>query len=733
MNAAARYSVVDRRGTAHPRRSSVDWPLAAGMAFLFALILLAIYGPLAAPHDLYYSRATIDGQAPPYPPGSDFVFGSDNLGRDRFSWLLIGARGTVVIAFAAAALRIGVGATLGLLAGVGSGVPAVVLRRLALATSSVPATVGTLLAILAFGVSPEQFVIALALLGWAEPFHHVRRQARFELARPYIEAARSTGVDETRLVVRHLLPNLAPALLTLTAFQVSAVLLLIAELALLSFFVGGATLVDFDARGNAVVAPRIPNWASMLATTRPIVSLYGDLAAVLLPGMALLGAVLATNLFGDALALRAQRLDVYRLFSRRSALAIAILGLVIAVTVTAWPSRLASEIAYAKGTDTVAALGLARQLAQLTPRTIGSAEAERAADLLAKRLDGEIVRGVDTSVRVLASELQVGGALTSAGDITVLALDDADVSGPLVYLDSSTIFGATPPEIAGAIVVTQASPTAVGNVLTRIAAARAQAVLLLRGAEPENYPRAAGRYELPTAMVSPAVLANLANVPLTDLRSAPQPELLALQASLRVRTTAVTSPVVDVLAHVVGPADAPAILIAAPYDVAPPGGALWASASSAAVLVASVEHLRREPISLEVIAVATSTDNQDFAGLRLALGTLTDAQRSRLQAVVLIGPVLSEALTVETQTDLGLPSANGRLAARLRDALGIAIRPNAAGDPLRAITRARVNAPPLVVFAEGPDREPTLNAIDGGTRAVLVICAYVPRHLTELR
>src|SRR5207247_7444260 len=117
-----------------------------------------------------------------------------------------------------------------------------------------------------------------------------RRCARSEVARLFMDSARSLGFSDRRLLFRHLLPIIAPALLTTAASQVAAVLLLMAELALLNVFVGGAVIVDYDSRGNALVAPMIPNWASMLATTRPVVSLYGDLAAVLLPGGALLGA-----------------------------------------------------------------------------------------------------------------------------------------------------------------------------------------------------------------------------------------------------------------------------------------------------------------------------------------------------------------------------------------------------------------------------------------------------------
>jgi peptide/nickel transport system permease protein len=724
-------------GRARVRRpSDRDWALLAGAAFFGCLILLAVYGPLLAPHDLYYQRALIDGKAPPFPPSAEFPLGSDSTGRDRLSWLLIGARGTVVIALAAAAIRVAIGASLGVLAGFRGGLLSAVLRRLALGLSSVPATIAALLAVIALNVTPLEFVLALGLIGWAEPFHQARRYARAESSRPYIESARSLGLRDRRLLLRHLLPNLAPALLTTAAFQVSAVFLLMAELALLNIFVGGAVVIDYDARGIAIVAPRIPNWASMLATTRPIVSLYGDLAAVLLPGGALLAAVLATNLFGDALAARAQRLDVFRLFSRRHVLALAAVGLVVGLSVVAWPNRLAAEIAYAHGFDGAQALAVARDLAALGPRTNGSSDAAEASALLANRMQGQVVQGTDTAERALVSDLSIAGIVLVPDAVTALSLDDADATGPLIYLDFtavSTQAALAQIDLSGAIVVVgRVGSAALGNLGQRLRVAGAVAVV---GLDPlsRSYPRAAGVYPLPTLLTTSIALSGALHQPLPDLqRTSARFAKLADEATVHIRTETVTTAVSDVVARLPArSAGAPLVLIAAPYDTAPGTTERWASASSTATLLAVLDQLRRAPVDLDIVAVATSADYQSYAGLRLAITRLSQEDSARLRAILLIGPVLSDDLVVGTQADIAVASSTGRLAARLGDALGLTTAPQASGDLLRAILSAGATASPITFAAAGPDRVPAQGDLRKAGEAVLAALAYVPRHLSE--
>ncbi len=726
---------------AQPRRrqrSQVDWPLVAGAVCFGALLLLAVYGPLVAPHDVYYARALLNGAAPPFPPSPEYPFGSDLVGHDRFSWFLVGARGTVTIALAAAFIRVCIGASLGLIAGFRADFIAEVLRRLALALSSVPATIAALLALIALGVTAEYFVLALGLIGWAEPFHQARRHSRAESSRPFVESARCLGVSRARLLLRHVLPNVAPGLVTTAAFQVSAVLLLMGELALLNFFVGGSIIVDFDSRGRAIVAPAQPNWASMLGTTRPIINLYDDLAAVLLPAAALLGAVSATNLFGDALASRAQRLDVYRLFARRHLLALVPVAIAIVLSVVAWPSRLATELDYARGFDGAAAVALARELAAPTygGRVSGSAGAERAAVLLAERMGGDIVRGTDVTTGVANAELVIDDRRAAGSAFSVLSIDNAEASGPLLYADPHALFARGPTtQLAGTIVAMDAPSAAALGIYVQRATALAMRALIVLDAGETNFRREPGLYAIPVVRMTPTALASHLRRSLPSLPAlAPRVAALADVATLRIRIEQVAAPVASVVARQpAASSDRPLVLVAARYDNASDVSANWSTATSAAVLAGVVDYLRAEPLALEVIAVATSTDHQSYAGLRLALAQLTSAERGRLRALVMIGPLLSGPSLVETETDLSMPSGTGRLAARLKDATGIALDARAAGDLLRAVQQARVSAPPITFSARGYDREPSSDALARNARLILAALYYIPRHPDEMR
>ena len=344
-----------------PRRP-IDWALVVGTTAIAVMIGLALYGPIIAPHDPWETNFLFQGKVPPYDPSPTFPLGTDAAGRDRLSLLLWGARNTFLIAFAAGGLRLGTGAFLGVFAGWQGGRKELWLARLALGFSSVPATIAALLSVIAFNVyaGALAFILALGIVGWGDAFHHARRATRTEAARPFIETARALGMSEQQVVLRHLLPNIAPALLTVGALQVSSVLLVLAELALIRIFVGGATLIDLFTQ--PLNLPTDPEWASLLGTTRPIFDLYGNTVAVLAPIGALLAAVVSINLFADALALRAQRLNVFRLFSSRQAVAIGLIAAVLAAPALLWPSPLASQLQFADRFNAADALALAQDL-----------------------------------------------------------------------------------------------------------------------------------------------------------------------------------------------------------------------------------------------------------------------------------------------------------------------------------------------------------------------------------
>lgn len=250
-----------------------------GLAVTLLLVLLAVAAPWLAPYD----PATQNLPQRLLAPGAGHWMGTDELGRDILSRVLYGARVSMLVG-ASVVLGCGfVGLVLGSLAGYFGGwfdrLVNVVLMN---AFLSFP---GILLAIAfaAFlGPGLEKVILALTITGWAAYARLARAQVLKVKEMEFILAARSLGASQARILVRHLLPNiLQPVLIQATIGMASAIL---AE-STLSFL------------GLGVLAP-LPSWGAMLNDARS--HLFDAPHMVIFPALAVMAAVLAFNLLGDA-------------------------------------------------------------------------------------------------------------------------------------------------------------------------------------------------------------------------------------------------------------------------------------------------------------------------------------------------------------------------------------------------------------------------------------------------
>jgi len=253
--------------------------VAVGAALLATLGALAAAAPWLAPA----GPTAIDLGARLAPPGAHHLLGQDALGRDVLARLLFGARASFLVAGAAVALAATVGIALGALAGWCGGWVDELVGRVVDVLLAFP---GLLLAIaLAAVLGPGRLniVLALAVLGWTG----YARLARSEIAalrrRELTEAARALGASPVHIVMRHLLPLAAPALLVQATFGLSGAVLAEASLAFLGL---GAP-------------PPAPSWGGMLDEGRQFVLVAPHL--VIAPGAALALTVLALQLAGDGL------------------------------------------------------------------------------------------------------------------------------------------------------------------------------------------------------------------------------------------------------------------------------------------------------------------------------------------------------------------------------------------------------------------------------------------------
>jgi len=249
----------------------------------FAIVLVLILAALFAPWIGHANPSAQNLATRLQPPSMQHWMGTDELGRDIFSRILFGARISLLVSICVVLGCGTIGLTVGLLAGYTSGAFDRVVNLLLInAFLSFP---GVLLAIAFaafFGPGIGKVILALVITGWAGYARLARAQVLKVKESEYILAARSLGASPLRIVLRHLLPNiLQPVLIQATIGMAGAIL---AE-ATLSFL------------GLGVLAPN-PSWGAMLNDARS--HLFDAPHMVVFPALAVMLAVLAFNLLGDA-------------------------------------------------------------------------------------------------------------------------------------------------------------------------------------------------------------------------------------------------------------------------------------------------------------------------------------------------------------------------------------------------------------------------------------------------
>jgi len=251
-----------------------------GLALTMLLVIVAVAAPLLAPAD----PTMQDLPARLAPPSAAHWMGTDQLGRDILSRIIFGARVSMVVSvsvvFGAGIIGLLIGSLAGYFGGWFDRFVNIVLIN---AFLSFP---GILLAIAfaAFlGPGLGKVILALVVTGWAGYARLARAQILQAKEMEYVLAARSLGASDARILARHLLPNiLQPLLVQATIAMAGAIL---AE-STLSFL------------GVGVIAP-MPSWGAMLNDARS--HLFDAPHLVIFPALAVMTAVLAFNLLGDAL------------------------------------------------------------------------------------------------------------------------------------------------------------------------------------------------------------------------------------------------------------------------------------------------------------------------------------------------------------------------------------------------------------------------------------------------
>lgn len=282
MPSTVAESLGDGMDTATPfPRALLKRPLlAGGLALALFMSLVAVFAPLLAPHDpLQPLPNGLSAYGEPLSPGAGRPLGTDSLGRDVLSRLVHGARISLSIGIGAVLLSLCLGMGVGVTAGYFAGRVDAALMRL---TDVVMAFPAILLALALAAVLPQRNVWTLLLvigfINWASAARIFRSETLSLRERLYVEAARVLGASHGRIILRHVLPHLAPTVLVVGSLGAAATILLDAGLSFL---------------GIGVPAPA-PTWGSMLQEAQQYYSIAPWLAVW--PGLAVLATVGAFNL-----------------------------------------------------------------------------------------------------------------------------------------------------------------------------------------------------------------------------------------------------------------------------------------------------------------------------------------------------------------------------------------------------------------------------------------------------
>ncbi len=261
---------------------------ALGVLIILGTIFVAIFAPSVAPHPLegevsVGERLRRRLKPPAWVEGgtSEFLLGTDSLGRDILSRIIYGSRVSLMVGFTAVALSGTVGVILGLLSGYSGGLLDDIIMRIADIWMAFPFLILAILFLSVLGPGLDKLIAVLALGGWVGYARVTRGQVLAVREEEYVEAAQALGVPRMRILFRHIMPNTLAPIIVISSFAVATTIL--AEAALSFLGLG--------------VKPAIPTWGSMLADGRDYLRDAWWLATF--PGIAIMVTVLGINLFGD--------------------------------------------------------------------------------------------------------------------------------------------------------------------------------------------------------------------------------------------------------------------------------------------------------------------------------------------------------------------------------------------------------------------------------------------------
>lgn len=276
-----KQEVIDSPGKLAWRRFRKHRLAMTGLVVLLLVIFVGIFAPVLAPYDPYKINLHATNQS----PSEIHLLGTDNLGRDVLSRLIIATRVSLTVGFLSVVGYIVIGLILGLLAGYYGKAVDSILGRITDAVLSFPPLVIILVTVSVVGPGLGNVAIAIMLFRWPHASRIVRGEVLSLRERIFVRAAHSIGSKTNFILLRHIVPNVIPTLSVAATFGLAQVILLESGLSFL----------------GAGVRPPMPSWGNMLMAAQSISVLRNMPWLWIPPGIMIVVVVLAINFVGDGL------------------------------------------------------------------------------------------------------------------------------------------------------------------------------------------------------------------------------------------------------------------------------------------------------------------------------------------------------------------------------------------------------------------------------------------------
>jgi peptide/nickel transport system permease protein len=276
----ARADAVRAVPRAHPMRRLLRRRGAAiALGVIVFFVLLALFAPVISPYDPLATSWSAIRKA----PSAEHWFGTDEIGRDVLSRVVWGARASLLAGVVSVAISLSIGVPIGLLAGYAGGKTDMLISRLTDAALACPFLILAIALAAFLGPSLTNAMIAIGISATPVFVRLSRGQTLAAKAEEYVLAARAIGNPPWRIAVRHVLPNIVPALIVQATLAIAAAVIAEASLSFLGL-------------GQQ---PPAPSWGSMLNTAKNYVDTAPWMAVW--PGLSIFVLVLSFNLVGDGL------------------------------------------------------------------------------------------------------------------------------------------------------------------------------------------------------------------------------------------------------------------------------------------------------------------------------------------------------------------------------------------------------------------------------------------------